>query len=110
MSNRTINAGTNRSRTAGTMRPLAPVPFAARLAALGRDLGEHGPEPFEDQLAGLAARARRSGRATSAADVLADRSAPRVARERAFAVVSAALVAASEAAAPVHAPRSCAAA
>jgi hypothetical protein len=93
----TITPTSNRNRTVRTALPMATAALAARLAALGRVLADDGPERVEDELAAVADLARDSGRVTSAADVLADRSAPRVLRDRAFGVVSAALVAVGEA-------------
>jgi hypothetical protein len=55
-------------------------------------LAEDGPAAHHDELVAVARNARSAGVASIAASVLADRDAPHVARQRAFALVSAELV------------------
>jgi chorismate mutase len=64
------------------------TPFDQQLARLGEAIATDGVARYEAELAALAARARRAHVARAAAEVLADRTAPTVVRERAFAVVS----------------------
>ncbi len=62
--------------------------FDQQLARLGEAIAADGVAGYEAEVAALAARARRAQVARAAAEVLADRAAPAVVRERAFAVVS----------------------
>jgi hypothetical protein len=55
-------------------------------------VAEDGPAAHHDELVTVARNARNAGVATIAASVLADRDAPHVARQRAFALVSAELM------------------
>jgi len=65
--------------------------YDQQLARLGEAIAAEGVGRFEAEVAAAAARARRSNVAHVAAGVLADRSAPEVVRERAFALVCLAL-------------------
>jgi hypothetical protein len=71
-----------------------PSTFEQQLARLGESIAAHGVGRFEAELTALAARARRVRPGSVALDVLLDRAAPAVVRERAFAHVCRALVAA----------------
>jgi hypothetical protein len=67
-------------------------------------VAEDGPSAHDAELTRLAATARGAGVAFVAADVVADRAAPPVARQRALAAVVAALTSVSSgSAAPLHA-------
>ena len=55
-------------------------------------VAEDGPAAHHEELVAVARNARSAGVASIAASVLADRDAPHVARQRAFALVSAELV------------------
>lgn len=68
----------------------------AHLIELGELLAQDGPGRHEDALLAVARAARAQGVALTAAAVLADRASPEVVRQRAFAVVVAALVGAAE--------------
>jgi hypothetical protein len=68
--------------------------YEQQLARLGEAIAAAGVGRFESELAGLASRARRHVVSPAAVEVLLDRSAPDVVRERAFAVVARGLVAA----------------
>ena len=63
----------------------------AHLSNLSSYIAEHGTAGVEAELDQLARLARRHGIATVAAAVMTDRASPRVVRERAVAVVCAAL-------------------
>ncbi len=65
---------------------------AAALVELAWHLAEHGPTPYEEELADLARVALACGAAPSSAAVLADPCQPSVARERAYGRVAEALV------------------
>lgn len=69
-----------------------PTTFEQHLSRLGESIAVDGVGRYEAELAALAARARRAHVARHAAEVLADRTAPEVVRERAFSVVSRFLV------------------
>ena len=70
------------------------------LADLGNDIAEQGIARFEDRIADLATIARTHRVARHAVDAMADRNAPSVVRERAFAVVSVAVTVAVAATRP----------
>jgi hypothetical protein len=55
-------------------------------------VAEDGPAAHHDELVAVARNARNAGVASIAASVLADRDAPHVARQRAFALVAAELM------------------
>jgi len=80
-----------------------PYLVNAHLADLGARLAANGPRAVEHELAELARIARQRGLAHTARTVMVDRSASRVVRERAFGVVSSALVNARRAGAPAMA-------
>jgi hypothetical protein len=63
----------------------------AHLSQLSSYIAEHGTAGVEAELVQLARLARRRRVATVAAAAMTDRASPRVVRERAFAVVCAAL-------------------
>lgn len=65
--------------------------YDKQLARLGEAIAAEGFGRHEAEVAAAAARARRSNVAPVAAGVLADRTAPRVVRERAYARVCLAL-------------------
>jgi len=65
--------------------------FEQQLARLGEAIAADGLAGHEAEVAAVVARARRGRAALTATDVLADRSAATVVRERAFAVVCVAL-------------------
>jgi hypothetical protein len=67
----------------------------ALITELGATIAEHGPGAAEPELAALARVARMHRVAPVAVDVMIDRTAERVVRERAFAVVLRELSAAS---------------
>lgn len=83
--------------TRGTRRRAADGFDRPHLNNLGLLLAELGPAAVESQLAELARMARRYGVATHAAGAMCDRASPTIVRQRAFAVVSAAVEARSEA-------------
>ena len=68
--------------------------YEQQLARLGEAIAADGAGRYEAELASLAARARRANVSPAASGVLADRDAPSVVRERAFAVLCVALAAA----------------
>lgn len=68
------------------------IPTAAELADLGALVAESGPDAHHRELVRLAHIARSIVGPTAAAEVLADADAPSIARQRALAVVSAAVL------------------
>lgn len=68
--------------------------YEQQLARLGEAIAAAGVGRFENELAALATRARRHVVNPVAVEVLLDRSAPEVVRERAFSIVARGLVAA----------------
>ena len=84
--------------TAGVHRSSSNAFDRDQLSDLGRLLAELGPAAFEPQLAELGRMARRRGVAAHAVAAMCDRASPAIVRQRAFGVVSAAIVALQEAA------------
>lgn len=69
----------------------ATTTYDQQLARLGEAIAAEGIARYEGELASLAARARRHLVRPVAVEVLLDRTAPTVVRERAFALVAMAL-------------------
>jgi hypothetical protein len=95
-----------RGALAGSNHSYAPVGttgFRAYLVRLGEDVATHGISRFEPEVSRLIRLSGRHGLASVSVDVLADRSEPSVARERALGRVMSFLAGAAPLPIPVDA-------